>query len=77
MFSLRTRLAREQYEQAVARWEELGLPQQPPRITTFEEAMALSYHEAQELAPPTAGKAEGPAGMASMWRVGGHLAAEA
>jgi hypothetical protein len=66
VFSLRTRLAREQYEQAVARWEELGLPQQPPRITTFEEATTLSYHEAQEFAPPTAGEAEGPAGAPSM-----------
>ena len=66
MFSLRTRLAREQYEQAVARWEELGLPQQPPRITTFEEATALSYHEAQEFAPPAVGEAEGSAGMPNM-----------
>jgi hypothetical protein len=55
-----------QDDQAVARWEELGLPQQPPRITTFEEATALSYHEAQEFAPPTAGDAEGPAGAMGM-----------
>jgi hypothetical protein len=50
----------------VARWEELGLPQRPPWITTFEEATALSYHEAQEFAPPTSGEAEGPAGMPSV-----------
>ena len=56
VFSPRTRLVRERYEQAVARWEELELPGRPPRITAFEDAAVLAYHEAQELLPDTSPK---------------------
>jgi 4-hydroxy-3-polyprenylbenzoate decarboxylase len=65
VFSPRTRLARKQYDQAVARWAELGLPQQPPRITTFEEATSVAYHEAQEFGAAP-GDGAGPAGAPSM-----------
>ncbi|HEY7061242.1 MAG TPA: UbiD family decarboxylase [Chloroflexota bacterium] len=48
VFSKRARLDRARYEQVAARWQQLRLPGQPPRITAFEETSAVSYHEAQE-----------------------------
>src|SRR5262249_17604170 len=48
VFAKRARLDRARYEQVAARWQQLRLPGQPPRITAFEETSAMSYHEAQE-----------------------------
>ena len=48
VFAKRARLDRARYEQVAARWQQLRLPGQPPRITAFEETSAVSYHEAQE-----------------------------
>lgn len=49
VFSKRSRLTREMYEQVVARWQQLGLPGQPPALLSFEEEERVPYHEAEEL----------------------------
>ena len=36
-FSKRTKLAKTAYNKVVARWQELGLPGNPPAVTIFED----------------------------------------
>ncbi len=45
VFSKRTRLRKQMYEQIRGRWDDLGLPGQPPTLTTFEQEQRVVYHE--------------------------------
>ena len=52
VFAKRTRMTRDVYERALARWHELRLPGHPPVVPSFEETAPATYHESQELDPP-------------------------
>jgi UbiD family decarboxylase len=45
VFSKRTTLRKEVYDQVAARWQELGLPGQIPSVRAFEEDRQVVYHE--------------------------------
>jgi 4-hydroxy-3-polyprenylbenzoate decarboxylase len=45
VFSKRTALRREMYEQVARRWSELGLSGQAPGVRAFEESSPVVYHE--------------------------------
>jgi 4-hydroxy-3-polyprenylbenzoate decarboxylase len=45
VFSKRTTLRREVYDQVANRWQELGLPGQIPEVRAFEQESKVVYHE--------------------------------
>ncbi|NIO09714.1 MAG: UbiD family decarboxylase [Deltaproteobacteria bacterium] len=45
VFSKRTRLRREMYDQVAAKWKQLGLPGEVPVVLDFEEESKVVYHE--------------------------------
>jgi 4-hydroxy-3-polyprenylbenzoate decarboxylase len=45
VFSKRTALRKETYDQVSARWRELGLPGQVPGVRAFEQESKVVYHE--------------------------------
>jgi UbiD family decarboxylase len=45
VFSKRTALRKEVYDQVAARWTELGLPGQVPTVRAFEAENTVTYHE--------------------------------
>jgi 3-polyprenyl-4-hydroxybenzoate decarboxylase len=45
VFSKRTALRREVYNQVAAEWKKLGLPGQVPEVRAFEEEKKVVYHE--------------------------------
>lgn len=45
VFSKRTTLRKEIYNQVAARWKKLGLPGQPPEVRAFEQESKVVYHE--------------------------------
>ncbi len=51
VFSKRTTLGREIYEQVAARWQQLGLPGQVPTVRAYEEEADVVYHEAGGFEP--------------------------
>ncbi|HEY5900166.1 MAG TPA: UbiD family decarboxylase [Burkholderiales bacterium] len=56
VFSRRTTLRRTMYDQVAARWRELGLPGEIPRVRAFEEQHAVVYHEAAGFEPGHGGE---------------------
>jgi UbiD family decarboxylase len=51
VFSKRTTLRKEIYDQVAARWQQLGLPGQVPTVRAFEQEANVVYHEAGEFEP--------------------------
>jgi 4-hydroxy-3-polyprenylbenzoate decarboxylase len=51
VFSKRTNLRREMYEQVVERWSSLGLPGQAPGVRAFETDQPVVYHEQGNFEP--------------------------
>jgi 4-hydroxy-3-polyprenylbenzoate decarboxylase len=45
VFSKRTALRKEIYEQVAQRWKQLGLPGEIPAVRAFEEDKKVVYHE--------------------------------
>ena len=45
VFSKRTTLRKEMYDQVAARWQELGLPGQIPQVRAYEQETKVVYHE--------------------------------
>jgi len=45
VFSKRTRIRKEIYDQVAAKWKELGLPGQVPEVRDYEEETKVVYHE--------------------------------
>jgi UbiD family decarboxylase len=45
VFSKRTALRKEVYDQVTGRWKELGLPGQAPEVRAFEQEAKIVYHE--------------------------------
>lgn len=45
VFSKRTRIRKEIYDQVAAKWKDLGLPGQVPEVRDFEEETKVVYHE--------------------------------
>ncbi len=45
VFSKRTRIRKEIYDQVAAKWQELGLPGQVPEVRDYEEETKVVYHE--------------------------------
>ena len=45
VFSKRTTLRKEIYDDVAARWQKLGLPDKAPQVRAFEEESVSVYHE--------------------------------
>ena len=61
VFSKRTTLRKEIYDQVAARWKKLGLPGQAPEVRAFEQQSKVVYHEVGGFEPgkqPGEGKGE-------------------
>jgi 4-hydroxy-3-polyprenylbenzoate decarboxylase len=60
VFSKRTTLRKEVYERVVSRWQELGLPGEPPPVRAFEQDDRVVYHEAGGFEPGKRHEEAGP-----------------
>jgi hypothetical protein len=53
VFSKRTSLRRELYDQVAGRWKSLGLPGEAPGVRAFETDQPVLYHEQGSFEPGT------------------------